>query len=329
MLSLLKNAGYVVNYKLLNAMNFRIPQERYRVFVVGFRNDIDALYHFPEANDVSVVSLRQAIGDIMESPHEYTHQSVNDNYGKWLNHDVYMGSFDKKYMARNRVRGWDDVSFTIQAQARNCPIHPQAPKMIFISKDKQIFSPGFEYLYRRLSVRECARIQSFPDHFRFIYHNVCDGYKMVGNAVPPRLGKAIANSIKDAFEEKRPHDSSVLVATYRDEAQLKVTLERKVYYVRAGIRAGAMQFPSGMLAPRYLLLHKKENTLLFTLKESEPKMITAQYLEDLGFHPSGDVYWLFELDEAVYGDIIIEIATFVTHHGGMKARPYIVEFNKD
>lgn len=201
--------------------------------------------------------------------------------------------------------------------------------MIFISKDKQIFSPGFEYLYRRLSVRECARIQSFPDHFRFIYHNVCDGYKMVGNAVPPRLGKAIANSIKDAFEEKRPHNSSVLVATYRDEAQLKVTLERKVYYVRAGIRAGAMQFPSGMLAPRYLLLHKKENTLLFTLKESEPKMITAQDLEDLGFHPSGDVYWLFELDEAVYGDIIIEITTFVTHHGGMKARPYIVEVYKD
>lgn len=94
MLSLLKNAGYVVNYKLLNAMDFRIPQERYRVFVVGIRNDIGALYHFPEANDVSVVSLRQAIGDIMESPHEYTHQSVNGNYGKWLNHDVYMGPFD-------------------------------------------------------------------------------------------------------------------------------------------------------------------------------------------------------------------------------------------
>ena len=44
-----------------------------------------------------------------------------------------------------------------------------------------------EYLYRRLSVRECARIQTFPDSFKFIYHDVKDGYKMVGNAVPPCL----------------------------------------------------------------------------------------------------------------------------------------------
>ena len=88
-------------------------------------------------------------------------------------------------VARNRVRGWNEVSYTMQAQARNCPLHPQAPKMIFVSRDKQIFRPGYEHLYRRLSVRECARIQSFPDHFRFIYHDVCDGYKMVGNAVPP------------------------------------------------------------------------------------------------------------------------------------------------
>ena len=50
--------------------------------------------------------------------------------------------------------------------------------------------------YRRLSVRECARIQGFPDNFKFIYSNVADGYKMVGNAVPVKLAEVIAKQIK-------------------------------------------------------------------------------------------------------------------------------------
>lgn len=64
-------------------------------------------------------------------------------------------------MARNRVRTWNETSFTIQAQARNAPQHPQAPKMTHISANQCIFACGFEHLYRRLSVRECARIQTF------------------------------------------------------------------------------------------------------------------------------------------------------------------------
>lgn len=327
MLSLLKNAGYVVNYKLLNAMDFRIPQERYRVLVVGIRNDVGVNFHFPESDGETMISLRQAIGDITDPPMEYLNQPVLESYGKWLNHDVYMGPFDHKYMARNRVRGWDDVSFTIQAQARNCPIHPQAPKMIYISRDKQIFVPGLEHLYRRLSVRECARIQSFPDHFRFIYHNVCDGYKMVGNAVPPRLGRAIANSVIEAFSQKSFKGSSVLVATYRNERQLKVTMVSKRYYVRAGLRNGAMQFLSGMKVPKYLLLHKKDMVLLFVMKDTSPKLVTSKELLEFGFHPSGDIYWLFELDERVNGNFVDKVLHLVLAKGVMKVQPYIVELD--
>jgi DNA (cytosine-5)-methyltransferase 1 len=50
--------------------------------------------------------------------------------------------------------------------------------------DKRIFVAGKESLHRRLSVRECARIQTFPEDFIFHYNNVAEGYKMVGNAVP-------------------------------------------------------------------------------------------------------------------------------------------------
>jgi DNA (cytosine-5)-methyltransferase 1 len=68
--------------------------------------------------------------------------------------------------------------------------------MKFIEQNKRIFEPGHESEYRRLSVRECARIQTFPDEFMLKYTDIADGYKMVGNAVPVNLAKAIAEQIK-------------------------------------------------------------------------------------------------------------------------------------
>lgn len=325
MLDQLRNAGYVVHYQLMNAMDYHVPQERYRVFVVGIRRDIDVNYQFPEPDTYSFITLRQAIGEITEEPRKYISEPVNAEYGQWLNHDVYMGPFDDRYMARNRVRGWDDVSYTMQAKARNCPLHPQAPKMIYVSRDKQIFRPGYEHLYRRLSVRECARIQSFPDHFRFIYHDVSDGYKMVGNAVPPRLGRAIALSIKNAFQSYSPKPYSVLVATYRNDKQLRMSLENKLYYVRAGLRPGAMQFSLGMKAPHYLFLHKSGSYILLILKEVEPRLVSSKYLENLGFHPSGNQYWVFEVLDVETENRTEYIKNYVSEHGGMKMKPYILE----
>lgn len=328
MLDQLKNAGYVVHYQLMNAMDYHVPQERYRVFVVGIRNDIDVNYQFPQPDNSCFIALRQAIGDITEEPRKYTSERVDTRYDKWLNHDVYMGPFDERFMARNRVRGWNEVSYTMQAKARNCPLHPQAPKMVYVSRDKQIFRPGYEHLYRRFSVRECARIQTFPDGFRFIYHDVCDGYKMIGNAVPPRLGRAIALSVKEAFSHYNHETCSVLVATYRDEKQLRMTLENKLYYVRAGIRTGAMQFSLGMKAPRYLFLHKKDSFILFLLKEIEPRLVSASYLQNLGFNPSGEQYWTFELLDIETAERTEYVRKIVANHGGMKMKPYIIRYRK-
>ena len=61
-----------------------------------------------------------------------------------------------------------------------------------------MFVPGKEHLYRRLSVREAARIQTFPDNFVFKYKNINNGYKMIGNAVPVNLAYILAQSIKKA-----------------------------------------------------------------------------------------------------------------------------------
>jgi len=122
------------------------------------------------------------------------------------NHEYMNGGFSTIYMSRNRVRSWDEPSFTIQAGGRHAPLHPQAPKMQFIEQDKRIFVPWKEDLYRRLSVRECARIKTFPDDFLFQYKNVADGYKMIGNAVPVEFAKQLASVIyKDISQYLKLH----------------------------------------------------------------------------------------------------------------------------
>ena len=111
-----------------------------------------------------------------------------------------VGGFSSIYMSRNRVRAWNEPSFTIQASGRHAPLHPQANKMIHVGKDQYIFDPNSSQSYQRLSVRECARIQTFPDDFIFHYERLADGYKMIGNAVPVNLSFACAKAIcQDLF----------------------------------------------------------------------------------------------------------------------------------
>ena len=73
--------------------------------------------------------------------------------------------------------------------------------MVKVGKDKCEFVKDKKDLYRRLTVREAARIQGFPDSFKFIYENVDNGYKMIGNAVPVNLAFEIACAIKKELEK--------------------------------------------------------------------------------------------------------------------------------
>ena len=104
-------------------------------------------------------------------------------------------------MSRNRVKAWNEQAFTVQASGRQCQLHPQAPKMIKVGKNDCRFVEGKEYLYRRMTVREIARIQGFPDDFQFIYESINDGYKMIGNAVPVNLAYEVAIAIKNQLME--------------------------------------------------------------------------------------------------------------------------------
>lgn len=71
--------------------------------------------------------------------------------------------------------------------------------MHFVKLNKYEFVKGKEKLYRRMAVREVARLQGFPDSFEFIYDNVDLGYKMIGNAVPVKLAEVVGKQIMMAM----------------------------------------------------------------------------------------------------------------------------------
>jgi len=193
--TLFKNSGYRLSFKLLNAHDFKVPQDRKRLIFVGYRDDLDLEFKFPDTFNTKRY-LKDVIWDIKDTalPAKEKNYTNGDNC-TIDNHEYAIGSFSSMYMSRNRVRSWDEPSFTIQAGGRHAPLHPQAPKMQFVEQNKRIFVTNKEHLYRRLSVRECARIQTFPDNHKFYYRNVMAGYKMVGNAVPPYLAYYLAKKI--------------------------------------------------------------------------------------------------------------------------------------
>ncbi len=196
-----KDSGYTLSFKMLNAHDFKVPQDRKRVFFVGYREDLGLEFEFPK-EFTTKRNLKDVIWDIKDTAipakdKNYTnHEKCN-----LPNHEYAIGSFSTIFMSRNRVRAWDEPSFTIQAGGRHAPLHPQAPKMQFVEQNKRVFVESKEHLYRRLSVRECARIQTFPDEHKFYYTNVMAGYKMVGNAVPSYLAYYLAKKIYEDMEK--------------------------------------------------------------------------------------------------------------------------------
>ncbi|OGD68246.1 DNA (cytosine-5-)-methyltransferase [Candidatus Campbellbacteria bacterium RIFCSPLOWO2_01_FULL_34_15] len=195
-----EDAGYVVSQKLLNANDYDVPQDRLRVIIIGYNKKLGKKFEFPEPQKYKPV-LKDAIYDLRLAKAAKDKNKTNGESLKIPNHEYMNGGFSTIYMSRNRVRAWDQPSFTIQAGGRHAPIHPQAPKMKFISQNERIFVPGHEDKYRRLSVRECARIQTFPDDFIFKYRDIADGYKMIGNAVAVNFAHHLAKKIMKDLKE--------------------------------------------------------------------------------------------------------------------------------
>ncbi len=202
-IAMFEECGYNVSVTMVNAKDYGVAEERKRVFYIGFRKDIEIDFVFPKgstADNEKKITLRDIIWDLQDTavpaaPKNYANpEAINNN-------EYFTGAYSTIFMSRNRVKNWDEQAFTVQASGRQCQLHPQAPKMVKFDKNDCRFVEGKEHLYRRMTVREVARVQGFPDDFRFIYDKVDNAYKMIGNAVPVNLAYEIAASIKEQLEK--------------------------------------------------------------------------------------------------------------------------------
>jgi DNA (cytosine-5)-methyltransferase 1 len=170
------DCGYDVYYKLLNAKNFEVPEDRERVIIVGFRKDLDmGRFVFP-AERRFTVSQREALKSIPEP----------------LPGEVCEEPYSSRYMSRNRKRSWDEVAYTVTASAKQVALWPGSPDMVKIGKDEWEFGKGS--VTRRLSWREAAAIQTFPADMEFS-GNLKSIYKQIGNAVPCKLAEIVATHL--------------------------------------------------------------------------------------------------------------------------------------
>jgi DNA (cytosine-5)-methyltransferase 1 len=170
--------GYTVTAHSANASDYSVPQDRERVFLVGFRNDLSPNFEFPTPNDTKI-SLRSALT-------KFTEVDLSD---------VCDASYSPRYMSRNRRRDWDEVSFTIPAMAKQVALHPSSPNMIKLATDHWIFGEGNT---RRFSWREAAVIQTFPQSLHFV-GSLTSKYKQIGNAVPVELGRQVGTAVHKAL----------------------------------------------------------------------------------------------------------------------------------
>lgn len=302
-LARLDTAGYNVKWQLLDAVNYQVPQNRERVFLIGFRKDLNVEYEFPTPTCQEPMTLQQAIGDITDAPFFFNEaKEVKQSIRRRLNHDCYSGFFCDYYRKGNRRRDWEKPSFTIHATAANAPLHPSSPKMRYIQHEEWEFEGKYKE-YRRLSVRECARIQSFPDSFEFIYTNIKDGYRMIGNAVPPRMAYILAASIKEALDKYESQTAVVIVGFYKNFRHRDKILEHKLYNVRADGRHGSLSRADITRLPEFLVLHNHGRKHLYALNDEEPQLMTADELKELGYEVSGKQYLCFKLaDSTPVGD---------------------------
>jgi len=157
------DAGYEVQHRLLSAAEYGVPQTRERVLIVGCRRGID--FQWPD--DDRRVTAKEALCDLEDIPWD------GMNGHRWSKCKQNKGQGNKPIKA-------DAPSVTMRAEHHgNIEFHYSLP--------------------RRLSVREAARIQSFPDSFNLV-SNASESYRQVGNAVPPLLAWHIAKSVQEALQ---------------------------------------------------------------------------------------------------------------------------------
>lgn len=172
-----KEAGYKAQYKVLNAADFGVPQKRLRVIILGTREDVPyRIYHPKPTHENAWSTVKDAISDL---PEPSASCKIPNHHG--TSHKVKINGF-----IGNRKTNWDKPAPTIVGRGGGTggPVIIPHPN-----------------LNRRMTVRECARLQSFPDNFIF-YGSISSQYRQIGNAVPWPLSYQIAKMIPLSLKQE-------------------------------------------------------------------------------------------------------------------------------
>lgn len=193
--------GYKVAYKLLNAADYGVPQNRYRVFYIGLRKDV---FKFPDEKQFKV-SCKEAIEDLRLADSsvypslpssEYQRKMRGDN-NILLNQDITSHS-DKTISIISQIPDGGNIR-CLPREYWEVRKYNKAFERMGSNRQSNTVDTGhrnyFHYKENRIpTVRENARLQSFPDNFEFLGTRGSQ-YKQVGNAVPPMLSYEIAQEI--------------------------------------------------------------------------------------------------------------------------------------
>lgn len=188
-----KNAGYKVNYQLFNTADYEVPQMRKRIIIIGVRDDLKILPKFPKPilSSNNWITAKEAIDDLWDKIDcDYVPNHTSKEYSKAKFSENGKGQGNRQIEA-------DKPSITIRAEHHgNIEGHYRSTKPE---------EPENKNYWRRLSIRECARIQSFPDSFVFPCA-ASSAYKQIGNAVPPVFAWHIANNVLEILKDIEKDD---------------------------------------------------------------------------------------------------------------------------
>ncbi|HIC10255.1 MAG TPA: DNA (cytosine-5-)-methyltransferase [Campylobacterales bacterium] len=199
MIEVFQDVGYRVQYKVLNAFDYGVAQKRERIFIIGIRNDFfKGEFQFPKPLKKKLV-LKDVLKNCPPSPCATYSEKKREilklvpagGYWKDLPENIAKEYLGKSYYSNGGKTGvarrlsWNEPSLTIlcspsQKQTERC--HPDE--------------------VRPLSIRESARIQSFPDSWEFV-GSISEQYKQIGNAVPVELAKHVGLAIKSYLKKRR------------------------------------------------------------------------------------------------------------------------------
>lgn len=204
--------GYKVHYKVLNTKDFGVPQDRKRIYIVGFKHDVP--FSFPEP-----IKLRRFVGDILEK------EPVHDFY--YLSQKYLDGL--KRHQQRHQAKG-HGFGFRVldpTGISTTCVVGNMGRERNLIQGEPRIGafgrtgSPLNSEGIRKLTIREYARLQGFPDDYTFS-DKVTVAYKQIGNAVSVPVAEAVAIEVKKSlsYEAEMASDLSIPADVFHKELTL-------------------------------------------------------------------------------------------------------------